>query len=423
MSTTLDSVPSHVPTWAYDDGCNGGRGASASLVDQWLSYAESHCGGTDTKSLTDCTQAGVTYCTPVEYLDTNWIYPKGGSEPIAGPARESWWLHEPGYTDSAHRISVSSYGGGDLLNQTDPAVQNWFRNDVRTNYNAWPALMMDDSSAGLSVQLYGTGSRTTDELSTDAQLQAEHEGMAAAMTHTDGTPFLQIDNSIPANPWLTMPFAMLNKPSSVQGLVAEGQPMDNGTMTGAYPTLLDEMAYVDKTADDFIVLLSYDSTGSLRARRVQEASEMLGYSQNHVVSWADLEQGNTDLAVWPEEGVVPTRPVQSMAAPGGTDCLAGQGVECSSGGHNSLELAAGVYGREFGNCYDHGVAFGDCAAIVNTNSSPVTVRRSWLTQRYGHQITMTGGDVQSGGTINTTDATFTPGVTTIAANDAILLAS
>jgi hypothetical protein len=35
---------------------------------------------------------------------------------------------------------------------------------------------------------------------------------------------------------------------------------------------------------------------------------------------------------------------------------------------------------------------------------------------------MNGGDVQSGGTINATGAALTPGTTTIAANDAILIA-
>src|ERR1019366_7111248 len=147
------------------DGCNGGSGASPSLVDQWLSYAESSCGSAATKALTDCTQGGVSYCTPVEYLDTNWIYSTtGGSAPIAAAAQESWWLHQSGYTGSANRISVSSYGGGNVLNQSNPAVDSWFKNYAQTNYNSYSALMMDDSSASVSGETYGSGFTTTNEI-------------------------------------------------------------------------------------------------------------------------------------------------------------------------------------------------------------------------------------------------------------------
>ena len=38
--------------------------------------------------------------------------------------------------------------------------------------------------------------------STDQGLQAAHTEMAAALTHRNGTPFVQIDNSLPPNPYL-----------------------------------------------------------------------------------------------------------------------------------------------------------------------------------------------------------------------------
>ena len=186
------------------------------------------------------------------------------------------------------------------------------------------------------------------------------------------------------------------------GLVSEGAPEDDGRLDPFYSTLLDQIAYVTDTTDGFVVPLSYGAAGaSYQAqRRVQEATILLGYRPGQLVDWADLEQGSGDLAVWPEEGIYPTDPVQSMGTPGGSGCLAGTGVVCSSGGHNDLEVAPGVYRREFGTCYDQGVAFGGCAAIVNTTGSPVTVDPSWLTGAYAHQITFDGGDVQSGGTID-----------------------
>jgi hypothetical protein len=173
-----------------------------------------------------------------------------------------------------------------------------------------------------------------------------------------------------------------------------------------------------------VVPLSYGQAGAPsqdQSRRVQEATILLGYSPGHLVDWADLNQGSDNLSVWPEEGIYPTQPVQSMGAPGGSNCLAGTGDVCSTGGHNDLQVAPGVYRREFAACYDQGTAIGPCASIVNTTASPVTVASSWLTNNYGHQITFNGADVQAGGTINTTHAAFTPGSTTVGAQDGLLL--
>jgi hypothetical protein len=242
------------------------------------------------------------------------------------------------------------------------------------------------------------------------------------LTHSDGSSFMQVDNGLSVNPWTTPAFGLLNS-GGVTGLIAEGDPIDNGTITSYYSTLLDDMSYIDHTANDFLVLLSYDPSGSQQARRIQAATVLLGYSPGHIVSWSDLEQNNDDLQVWPEEGIYPTNPVQTMDTPGGSGCLHGNGQVCTTGGHNDLQVAPGVYRREFGDCYDHGTSFGNCAVIVNDTSSPVTIQNNWLTQNYSHQITMQGGDVQNGGTINTTGASFTPGATTVPADNASLLSS
>jgi hypothetical protein len=418
-STT--SVPTHIATWAYDDGCNGGTGASAPLVRQWVTYAESNCGPTATKALSDCHASGVTYCTALAYLDANRIY--SGSVPIAHSSKESWWLHQPGFSNHAHRLTTTSYGGGNFLNQTNPAVRAWFHSYVQTNLNSYDGLMMDDSNASLLSGLWGSGSSTSQEIKTNAALQTGHEEMANALTHTDGSKFLQVDNGLNVNPYLPTSFQLLNHPSTVDGLIAEGAPEDNGALVGYYSTLLDDMAYADHTSNDFIALLSYDPSGALQSRRVQAASVLLGYSPGHTVSWSDLEQSSSSLAIFPEEGIVPTNPVQSMSEPGGAGCLAGTGAVCSTGGHNDLQVAKGVYRREFSHCYNRGATFGACAVIMNTTGLPVTVQKSWLTQSYKSQITMNGGDVQSGGTVNLAGAAFKAGTTTVGAQDAALLAS
>jgi hypothetical protein len=283
--------------------------------------------------------------------------------------------------------------------------------------------MMDDVSGTPAQEFYGTNDTSSAELNSSAKVTNEHSDVAAAMTHVDGSHFLQIDNGLSVNPYLPTTLPLLNDPSSVVGLVTEGAPIADGTITNYYSTLLDDMSAVDHRANDFLVLLSYDSSGSLRARRIQAATVLLGFSPGHVVSWSNLEQNSSDLAVWPEEGIYPTKPIQTMATPGGSGCLAGTGQVCTQGGHLGVQVAPGVYRREFGQCYNKGVAIGGCAAIVNDTGNAVTVKRSWLAQSYSSEITMVGGDVQSGGTVDTHGASFSAGSTSVPADDAVLLSS
>jgi hypothetical protein len=250
--------------------------------------------------------------------------------------------------------------------------------------------------------------------------------MSAAMTHSDGRPYLQIDNSLPPNPFLPQGFDLIDRSKGVQGLIREGSPESNGTLDPYYSTLLDQIAYVANRTDGFVVPLSYGAAGAAyqqQSRRVQEATILVGYSPKHLVDWAALEQGSNNLAVWPEAGIYPTAPVQTMQSPGGNGCLAGAGGVCSTGGHNDVQVAPGVYRREFGACYNQGVRFGPCAAIMNTTASPVTIKSSWLTRSYGHQVTFVGGDAQSGGAVDLAGGAFTPDSTTVGAQDAAFLAN
>lgn len=419
-------VASHIETWGLDD-CGQGSGTATSLVRQWLSYAETNCGpGWDGKALSDCHLNGTTYCNVIQYLDTNWIYP-GGSPPwnaFHAAAPESWYQHTPG--SQTNRVTTSAFGGGYLINQSNPGVQSFFQSYVRSNYGSDDGLMMDDQAPGLSIQLWGSSCNcsATNEIGSSSALRSVHGTMSAALTHASGQPYLQIDNTLPANPWLPQGMDMLNDSAGVHGLLKEGSPEYNGSLDPYYSTLLDEIAYVADNTNDFVVTLSYGDPGAsyqTQSRRVQEGTMLLGYTPGHLVDWENLQQGNNDLGVWPEEGIYPTGPIQSMGSPAGSGCLAGTGSVCPSGGHNDLQVAPGVYRREFTNCYKQGASFGPCAAIVNTTSSAVTVSRSWLAQSYGHQITFNGGDVQAGGTLNLAGAGFTAGASAIGAKDAALL--
>jgi hypothetical protein len=429
------AVPAHTETWAYDDSmsprqCNGGYGASAKLVRRWLTYAETNCGSGADKAIRDCHARGVRYCLAVQYLDAGRAWP---SNPIRhAPSREAWWLHQAGHDDAAHRLTETVRHGETAywVNQKSSQVQFWLRTYARRHFDRWDALMMDDTSACKRTQFYGSGYRSSEEIRTDAAVRAEHAGLARALTHSNRRPFIQIDNGVQPNPHVCSGLPLLNRPANVGGVIAEGAPWDHG-FSAYYSDLLDVISAVDATRNDFIVLLSYAERGGYQARRVQEATVLLGYVPGHVVSWADLESDSPHLAVWPEEGIYPTLPLQSMTKPGGSGCFRGGGKECASGGHNDLLVAsgkssndagAGVYRREFAMCYDRSVPVGPCAAIVNDTSHRVVVRSSWLNQSYTHRITFVGGDVQSGGKINFTGASFIAGRTTVAPGDAILIA-
>ncbi len=419
-------VPTHVPTWAYDDGCSGGGHASPALVRRWLTYAESNCNLWNQKVLRDCHSGHTVYCYAMQYLDTDWNYP-GGPVPTAQAMVGNWWLHEP--RPEQRRLIYSPFlGGGYLINQTKPATRDFFRSYLRTYFNAYDGMLMDWQSPNLSMELYfsSCGCDATSEIRSNTELMQAHQAMSAALTHRDGTPFLQVDNSLADNPNLEQGFSLLNHGIGVVGLNGEGVPEDHGTLAPFYTTVLDQIAYIANRTNSFAMMLSRGDAGAPyqpQSRRVIEATELLAFSPGHLVDWEDLDEGDGGrLAVWPEEGIYPTQPVQSMRAPGGPGCLAGTGIVCSVGGHNDLRVAPGVFRREFRACYDGGVLFGRCAAIVNISSAPATVKRRWLRLQYGHQITFIGGDVSVGGRIDLTSAPFTPGRTAIPAKDAILLA-
>jgi hypothetical protein len=423
-ATGWTRVQSHIETWAFDDGCNGGVRAGPALVDRWVTFAESDCGRFVDKAQTDCHHAGHVRCLVMQYLDPDWNYL---AEHVGVPqARPGWWLHEPP-PDQSRRISSTYFGAGHLLNQTNPAVRAFFRSYARRYYNADDGLLLDWQSPSLSQELYysNCGCRVTSEIRTDAALQAAHNEMSAMLTHRDGRPFTQVDNTLPPNPYLPQGLGMLNHSTGVDGWVVEGQPVDYDVFDPYYSTLLDQIAYVATRTSGYVVPMSRARAGASyqrQSRRVAEATMLLGYSPGHLVDWSNLETGSLDLAIWPEEGIYPTRPVQSMGPPGGAGCLAGTGVVCATGGHNDLQVAPGVYRREFRDCYDRGVPFGPCAAIVNANPTKVTVRPTWLSRSYGHEIAMVGGDLQSRGTLNFKSTPFRAGVTSIAGHDAALLA-
>lgn len=442
------SAPAHIETWAYVDSCHGVGPAQTSLVRRWVTYAETKCAVDHGLAPTDCRSRSETYCTSMSYIDPNLDWSKAGVGMVvpscthAPPdlsvcANEDWFVHEAGYGDQGHRLTWTSplYGSGYLLNGADSSLDRFVVAYAHRTLSAYDGLMVDDVDASVQEQLYGSGDpvyTSSNELRTDAAVQQSHVTLADDLASS----FLQVDNGLSVNPSGLPAFSLLNRPTAVVGLVAESYPENGATNTLAswYSTGLDDMAYLETTprlARDFLVLLGYNASGSQVARRVEEATVMLGFEPGRIVDWADLDEHKPGLAVWPEEGLYFTKPLQTMGKPAGPHCMNGLGGPCTHG-HADLRVAvgtntyeqtggAGVYRREFRACFLRGVPIGGCAAIMNDTDRRVVVSGSWLTQRYQHEITMSGGDVQSGGALNIRGGRFIPGATTIGPDDAALL--
>jgi hypothetical protein len=438
-------APAHIETWAYVDACHGVGPAETSVIRQWVSFAETKCAVDHTLANAVCHP---NHCTSIAYIDPNLDWSRAGvgfrvpscTRPDAGGSgcgNEQWFVHKPGFADLSHRLTWTNpaWGSAYLLNGGAPSVDRFVARYVHRRLSAYDGLMVDDVGASVVQQLYGDARpiyTASAELRTNAQVQRAHVKLARSL----GSSFLQVDNTLTANPYVLPVFTLLNHPASVVGVIAESYP-ENGSahrLASWYSTGLDDIAYLETTPElsrDFVALLGYSTNGSLIARRVQEATVMLGYEPHRVVDWPDLNEDERSLIVWPEEGLYFERPLQTMGPPSGARCMNGLGGPCS-GGHADLEVAhgsnaheqrggAGVYRREFRQCYYRGAAIGGCAAVMNDTNRAVVVKPGWFSQRYGSEIEMDGGEVEDGGGLTVDGTKFTLGATKIGPDDAALL--
>lgn len=440
--TARASAPAHIETWAYVDSCHGVGRRQTELIRHWVTYAETKCAATDPIAPAVCRKGARSYCIAISYIDPNLDWSKAGLGLTVpgcvrigdrGCANEGWFVHDA-RTGRRLTWTNSNLGSAYLLNGGDPSLDRFIVGFTNRALARFSGLMVDDVGASTREQLYGDGRpfyTSSAELRSDAAVRQAHVRLADRLARS----FLQIDNGLSVNPNNLPAFDLLGHPTAVVGLVSEGYPEDAAnTLANWYSTGLDDIAHLENTprlARDFIVLLGYNSRGSLAARRVQEATVMLGFEPGRIVDWGDLAQTRLGLAIWPEEGLYFEQPLQTMQDPSGLRCMNGLGGPCTHG-HADLEVArgvnlheqtggAGVYRREFRRCFLRGVPIGGCAAIMNDTERPITISSTWLRQRYRHEITIDGGYVQAAGRLNIDGASFTPGVTAIAADDAALL--
>jgi hypothetical protein len=425
-------VPVHIPTWAFDEYWSTGANASSAAVQKYLTYAEGGLG--NAKAQVDCNSSPKS-CHSVAYLNPNLLYadascPRQPDAQVLAASSESWFVHQAGYTDAGHRLAGSyshtCNGASEtvpvyLENQADPGFTAWYKSYVQTNLDSFDYYWLDATKTTVAGETFGPGGSfcpgvsscsTTQELPTDASVLAAHISFADSMSHVNGSSMQFFFNGFGFTAGTLYNQNLLQQdPNHFLGGVCENCVVNNGVFqTANYVAVLNAMLQIDTMPNEQFVILDTGASASgsaaqISQRTTQLAIAWLGYSDGHIVLFPNFEYNTQNLGVWPEDLIYPGAPVQTM--------------QWSA---NDIQAAGGVYRREFRMCYYNLQSIGSCAAIVNTNSSAVTVSSTWLTQTYAHQIAVQGGDILNGGSLSTTSTAFTPNVTTIPAGQAILLA-
>jgi hypothetical protein len=304
------------------------------------------------------------------------------------------------------------------MNPNSTSYQSWWHSYLRANADNYDFLFADDDYMVLSKEMYFTTSgcspwpskcTSTEEIPDDAHMVLAHANMINAMSHSNGSPMNAFFQQISFNDALDASAFTTTTP--FRGITSEGS-----ISSPAYPALalryswvLDEMAEINAVGGMFLLTTQGNSpTGSSTQtlqRMLTTGFAWLGYREGRTIVWPDLEQNQPNkLPIWPEDLIYPSQSVQRMAA-----------------GHADLEVAAGVFRREFSRCYQKGVYFGACASVVNANRYAITVETSWLSSGYHHMVTLIGGDVLSGGTAQISGAPFIAGTSQVQAGGAVLL--
>ncbi len=411
---------------AFDEYFGEGASAASATVTQYVSYAEGGLG--DAKATADCDSSATKNCLSVFYMDPNFLYASTGcisaeAQSVMTDSNEAWFVHETGFSDAAHRVAGSytqNCSGTTettrvyLLNDANPSVISFFQTYLRTNASAWDAYYMDDTSGRVLTQAYGPGGgfcgnnppddycTTTQEYPTDASVVAAHDTFATGMTNAGGTPMKFFMNGVGFSGSTVENLNILQGNSQYIGAVCENCVISTNVYRPTmYANVLTAMAQIDAIPGAAFVELNTgtEPSGSpeeLDQRIVTTAVAWLGYSPGQTVVSPNLEDNTNKLAVWPEDSIVPTEPVESMTSSAA-----------------DIAVAPGVYVREFTQCYNAGVAIGQCAAVLNSTASAVTVQASWLKQKYTHILALTGGDIPSGGTMSLTSDFFVAGVSVV----------
>jgi len=370
--------------------------------------------------LIDCRGGG---CQSVFYFDPHFLYDKracnGGSSDlrtIMSRASESWFVHETGYHNAGERIrgtyQMDCYGRSITIpvyaiNNLSSGVQAYYRSYFASTVAGWSHFFMDDTSATVLSQFYGPGGgfclnerdhycTSTEEMRNNAAVVSEHRALA------DALPISGFYNGLDFTGGEPNDLNVLDSSDHFIGVICEDCVVNSGAYRpNMYPAVLNAMAQIDRTKGAFVELNHGESpvngTAQIAQRNITTAMAWLGYSEGHTIVYPDLEANTDRLAIYPENSIYPSDPIETMTS-----------------GAANIEVESGVYRREFRACYNNRVAIGPCAAIVNGTGRDIVVSSRWLHQGYGHVVDLIGGDIPGGGRVSLTSARFSANRTYIA---------
>lgn len=423
---TSTSGPYHIATWAYDYSDGKGESATSSQVDQLVSYAQG-----DSKALTDC-HTVVHACKAVFYFRpfaTVAANPSSCSQQpdasVLAAAPELWFLHLTGYSDSAHRVQGFDLQGCAMygMNPNASGLQTWWLNYLRANVNSYDVFFIDEAPMDLidATSFHSGGGcagaycQSTQEIGPDPAMERAHVAFANSLSYSNGSPMSFIYQQAYPSRTQALDLDAFAATTRFVGTSCEGCIANTAAIVvpNNYEPYLNEIAavtHVGRSSGRYFLIISdgdapAGSSTEMLQRLATTGIVWLAYRGGFVIVQPNLERYTPNLAIWPEDLIYPSNPVQSMVS-----------------GAADLQVAPGVWRREFFTCYQKGKLFGRCAAVVNGNGSAVTVQSSWLTRTYKHIVSLSGGDVLSGGSANVNTTPFVPNSTTIQAGGAILLA-
>ena len=422
----VSTGPYHIATAAYDDTGGEGQNASATQVNQLVTYALNE--GSD-KPVSDC-HSGAHACKAVYYIRPYDIVDPATSScreqpdaDVSAAAVENWFVHDAGYTDAAHRVWGKNKWGCTMwsMNGAVPGVRAWWNHHLQTEANSYDLYFVDMSPMNLTHATWffsGGGCRpwpakcvTTQELPTDTAVVNAHVDFMDALNHLNGTPMRFIYQQAYAPTTQASDLTAIASTTRIASVSCEGciANIASTVMPANYESYLNEMAAINATGAAFYIIsdgtASAGSATQVLQRLVTIGVAWLAYSEGHTIVHANLESNTNGLAVWPEDLIYPSHPLQTMRL-----------------GASDIQVASGVWRREFTTCYQKGVFFGRCAAIVNASGSSVVVKGSWFSQTYKHVVSLSGGDVLSGGVANVAAIGFVANGTKVQAGGALLLA-
>jgi hypothetical protein len=444
---TKQRVPYHIETWVgYHYGNNEGNSSPISTLRKWATYVD----GASPFSYRVCNVVGHP-CKSVVYVNMNNVYfgTCGYSEGAVyggltqqNTLAETAWVHKSSsltYSTRAfghyHVVCAnetantqlwlnkkSIKGPGNALAWFNSFYQRLFGSDVPDYY------MNDDTNV---INYYEDG-QPVYEYKSWSDLQNAQATWMAGETNTHGVAQNTFFNGCNSNPYIEPAVTLVKARPNIVGCITEGNVSLDNVRNGRDVYSLDNCARVTLNSNGGIFVNGPDSESGVTARQQATAFNMLCYVPGRVVEWEEAEWGGRYANVFPEEGIYPTEPIQSMRMPSGcpdADIPADgpgnngtNGSPCANHGHNDLLVphTTNIYRREFARCYKQGVPVGRCAVVWNISDSSVTVGADWLSQRYTHKMTLNGGTIDEGGTATITTPYATAG-TSIAAYDALFL--